>query len=74
MPAIEPRRSRCGRRSAHAGGEEGFVSVDIAHARDQRLVEQCGLDRLPRSQHLRAQGGGLDGQRIGAEATTARRS
>ena len=56
----------------HAGGEEGFVSVDIAHARDQRLVEQCGLDRLPRSQHLRAQGGGSMVNASGPRATTRR--
>jgi hypothetical protein len=57
----------CGCEGMNPCGEERFIDVDVAQARDQRLVEQRGLDRargfrqargqLPRP-HLQGRGSG----------------
>ena len=48
------------------GVEQAFVGVDVAHAREQRLVEQGGLDSQLAPAEQRAEGGGFNGQRFQA--------
>jgi hypothetical protein len=56
-----------------AGGEEGFVAIDVAHAGEAALVEEEGFDGLAaRGQELAESGAG-DFERLGAEFGQGRR-
>lgn len=50
-----------------AGAVEGLVGVDVPHARDDRLVEQRGLDAPRRPAERGRQVHGAHAQRIGTE-------
>lgn len=50
-----------------AGGEEGFVHVDVAQAGDEGLVEKSGLDGAAGAMKAIEEFGGSDGEGFGAE-------
>src|SRR5581483_2452202 len=50
-----------------AGGEEGFIDVDVAEARDQRLVEQGVFDGAGGFAEPAGELGGPKHERLGAE-------
>ncbi len=50
-----------------AGGEEGFVDVDVAQAGDEGLVEQGALERASRLSEAKTQVAAGKGQGFGAE-------
>lgn len=56
---------RCER--VYAGGEEGFVGIDIAEAGDQALVEEGGLDGSAGGSEESGEAGGGEVERFGAE-------
>ena len=57
----------CQRERMEPGEKEGFVRVDVAHAGEDGLVEQHGLDGASGMAGGTEQIGALDGERIGAE-------
>ena len=48
------------------GGEQGFVSVDIADAGDDVFVQQGGLDRSAWAAEAVSEGMGTEGYGLGA--------
>jgi hypothetical protein len=61
-----------GRPGVDAGGEQGLVRVDVAHARKHALIEKGDLDRPSSPGEAAVQVGGSNREGIGPEATPVR--